>query len=220
MEVLFTTEVRRHVIGYLALMKAKYPSIPPKDYFEKIAVTAKYSEHPPIMDVESFEELTKQAGPGAPQNTLCKRNIGKVLDSDGVLGLMINQFAEGTFDGQYSSGVYYQIYPLQRVADCAKYEHREHLPPRMRRSPGRTKDNVFLETVWDDLDEVILQSGLTLAVFSSPNPGEVIKKKTVEWFKRVTEEPSRDLKKSDLNVDTLVNQKLEEIAKAFEDMLS
>jgi len=73
METLFTHDIRRHVPGYMELMKTKYPSIKRKDYFEKIAVSANYTSYPPVMDVVSFEDIRGRGGgiidPLQPQYT-------------------------------------------------------------------------------------------------------------------------------------------------------
>ncbi len=106
METLFTHDIRRHVPGYMELMKTKYPSIKHKDYFEKIAVSANYTSYPPVMDVVSFEDI--RGAEEAESLTLCNRNIQKVLDSHGNLGLMRTTFQEGEF-----TGIYHQIFPLK-----------------------------------------------------------------------------------------------------------
>lgn len=176
---LFATEVRRHVVGYLALMKAKYPSVPPEDYFQKITVSAKYTKYPPLLDVISFEELTGKDHAGEFELSLreCQGSITEVLNSSGTLGLTANQYSDGRF-----AGWIYTVYYLPNQEDSAKYEHRKGLPPSLRRTPGRTEDGVPLETTWDMYDEIILQGGLTTAVFSSPNPWQAIRRKTADFI--------------------------------------
>jgi len=59
-----------------------------------------------------------------------------------------------------------------------------------------------MTTRWDTFDEVILQSGLTIKVFSSSKeaPTEVIKQKTVEYYNKLLEESVREKKfKNDMS---------------------
>lgn len=205
METLFTHDVRRHIPGYMQLMRTKYPSIERQDYFEKIALSANYTSYPPVMDVISFEDI-QEAGT-AESLTLCNRNIGKVLDSHGALGLMRTTFQEGQF-----SGVYHQIFHLKWGFDDDEvaYEHRKHLPPTLRRKAGVRNVNrengtttAPMDVRWDTFDETILQSGLTIKVFSSCKeaPTDVIKSKTVEYYDKLFDDSIREKYKSQMGPD-------------------
>jgi len=134
--------------------------------------------------------------------TLCNRNIQKVLDSHGDLGLMRTTFQEGEF-----TGIYHQIFPLKWGFgdDDVLYDHRKQLPPSLRRKAGVR--NVAGSTTapmvarWDTFDEIILQSGLTIKIFSSSKeaPTEVIKKKTVEYYGKLLGESVQEEFKSQMN---------------------
>lgn len=207
METFFTHDIRRHMPGYMELMKSKYPSIKRADYFEKIALSADYTSYPPLMDVVSFDDIRK--ADGAESLTLCNRNIQKVLDSSGGLGLMKTTFQEGQF-----TGVYHQIFPLAWGPgdEDVIYKHRKHLPSSLRRKAGvRGATGVNgtataaspINTRWDMFDEIILQSGLTIDVFSSSKeaPTEVVKKKTVEYYDKLMDDSVRQEFKNQMGPD-------------------
>lgn len=220
-EQLSLMDIRRQMVTCLEMIRTKYPSLRPEDYFKKIAVSMQYTSFPPVMDVLSFDELTNvdaEGGHVPEAQMMLRHNIKGVRDSSGSLGL-----ATILVPGETSTKMAYQLFPLDSSpsyydGSMAAERRKDPLPNQMR-TPGLTKDGVRLKATWDFLDEIILRSGLTTAVFTSPNPWEEIRKKTVECLEQMHLEevspPVFEYSQSSSN-----GSLEEELQKAFENMLN
>lgn len=179
---LINDDIQRHAAGFLALIENQDPTLPRDDYFKKFVVTADYAQYPPVMSIIPCDFVLGLVE-GEHEETRflrdCQRNIRSFINSK-------MSDTNGSAIYTYSLGVGSLLWgfcPFSPPIVTPLSDERS-LNTRNTRTTGQTEQGVLFPTTMDIVDFTLSASGLTTAVFSSPDPWKLIKKKVAECVSR------------------------------------